>query len=136
MLNPKLSDSSSSERIQSPPALVPGYPKSATARVGDNVEIECLEKPSNYLTHYRWLKSDSPVISQDKGDKMKLINPRKYKSFQVNIGNKQLYGVKLQLKHVTKNDEGYYTCHISNSNGASNGTAYLKINNILPSGMD
>ena len=66
---------------------------------------------------------------------MNWLSPLKYKSFEVDDDDTKLNGVKLELKHVTEDDEGYYTCFISNSNGFSFGTTFLNITPMLPTGM-
>jgi hypothetical protein len=118
---------------------VSGYPKPVTARVGDNVELQCLEKPNGQVSHYRWLKTDSLVktnqISPYDKDNVNWLSPQKYKSFEVDDGNTKLNGVMLELTHVTEEDMGYYTCFLSNSNGFTFGTTFLNVTPILPSGM-
>lgn len=127
------------ERIQSAPLLVTGYPKPVTARTGDNVELECLEKPNSQVSHYRWLKTDSLIKANHTNpfekDNVNWLSPQMYRPFEIQHGETELNGVKLELKLVTKKDTGYYTCFLSNSNGFTFGTAFLNVKPILPTGI-
>ena len=126
------------ERIQSLPELVPGYPKSVTVLVGDNVELECLEKPNSQVTHYRWVKTFSAIkadkIDPYEKDNVNWISSKNYRSFEIDEDGRKLHGVKLELQHVTEKDKGYYSCFLSNSIGHTFGTAYLNVIPMLPTG--
>ena len=127
-----------SERINSPPVLLSGYPKPVTVRAGDNVELECIEKPNSQLSHYRWLKTDSPINASNtdifEKDDLNWFNPKQYRPFEIKHGETELNGMKLELGRVTSKDTGYYSCFLYNAKGFTFGTAFLTVVPILPTG--
>lgn len=124
------------ERLeQTIPVLVAGYPKPVTARVGDNVELECLEEPNPKTTHYEWLKTNSldDITGLYKKGSGKL-SPMKYKPYTVDGDKARFNGVKLQLTHITKEDEGFYSCFLSNSDGMTHGSTFLNVTPVSRTG--
>jgi hypothetical protein len=58
-----------------------------------------------------------------------MINPRYYQPFVVDKKEAK-YGGRVLLNNVTKEDEGMYTCLISNHVGKSWRSAFLKIDTL------
>ena len=112
------------------------FPVNKTARVGDNVTFQCIELFSPMLTDYYWLHwrklpPSYPVLKLDKIPSANslyytLINPRRYKQFDVEKNNKK-YGGRVYLNNVTKEDEGMYTCLIVNHVGKGWRSAFLRV---------
>ena len=122
------------EKTRSRPILSELYPRNHSVKSGSNVTFECRELRTTFLTEYQWLKwnelpknypkldlNNFPKISTDY--RYKLINPVQYRSFKV----EEEYGGKVILTNVTKEDEGLYTCLVSNHIGRSWRSAFLKI---------
>ncbi|XP_028416303.1 fibroblast growth factor receptor 3-like [Dendronephthya gigantea] len=119
------------------PVLSSRFPVNKTARVGDNVTFQCIELFGPMLTDYRWLhwKKLPPSYPELKFDGIPtanssyytLINHRHYKAFEVDKKDGK-YGGKVYLNNVTKEDEGMYTCVISNHVGQGIRSAFLRVN--------
>ncbi|CAB3977038.1 fibroblast growth factor receptor 4-like, partial [Paramuricea clavata] len=119
------------------PILSAQYPLNKTARIGDNVTFQCIELFSPILTDYRWLHwkklppSYPDLEFDDNSPSMNssyytMINPRYYQPFQVHKEEGK-YGGRVLLYNVTKEDEGMYTCLISNHLGLSWRSAFLRV---------
>lgn len=119
------------------PILSAQFPVNKTARVGENVTFQCIELFSPMLTDYRWLhwKKLPPDYTDLKLDKKDgpsnssyytVINPKHYVSFTFKKKEGK-YGGRVRLYNVTKEDEGLYTCLISNHIGKKWRSAFLKI---------
>ena len=119
------------------PVLSTQFPANKTARIGDNVTFQCIELFSPILTHYRWvhwnrLPPNYPDLGS--GDDLQssnstyytVISPRHYRSFPVQKGEGK-YGGRVLLTNVTKEDEGMYTCLISNFFGKSWRSSFLRV---------
>ena len=121
------------------PVLSTQFPVNKTARVGGNVTFKCIELFSPILTHYRWLHwnrlppnypdlgfgDDPPSFNSTYYTE---INPLHYQSFPV-LKAEGKYGGSVLLTNVTKEDEGMYTCLISNFIGKSWRSAFLRVLN-------
>ncbi|CAB3994735.1 fibroblast growth factor receptor 2-like isoform X1 [Paramuricea clavata] len=119
------------------PVLSAQYPLNKTARIGENVTFQCIELFSPILTDYRWLHwkklppgypdlvfdDNSPWVNSSY---YTMINPRYYRSFEVHKKDGK-YGGRVLLNNVTKEDEGMYTCLISNHLGKGWRSAFLRV---------
>ena len=113
------------------------FPVNKTARIGENITFQCIELFSPILTDYRWLHwkklppnypdlgfdSDSQSLNSSYYE---VINPRHYEAFEVQISEGK-YGGRVLLTNITKEDEGMYTCLISNHVGRDSKSAFLKV---------
>ncbi|XP_046851373.1 fibroblast growth factor receptor 2-like [Xenia sp. Carnegie-2017] len=123
------------EKAQVAPILSDQYPKNYTKKIGSNVTFQCIELVSPILTDYRWLfwKGGSypnlqmlKDLSSYNSTYFKMISPLQYQSFKVkNAAGK--YGGRVLLTNVTKKDQGWYTCLISNNLGRGWRTAHLTV---------
>ena len=119
------------------PVLSALFPVNKTTRIGDNVTFQCVELYSPTLNDYRWLHwkrlppsypdlgfgDDSPSLNSSYYE---LLSPRQYKPLPVQK-EKGMYGGRVLLTNVTKEDEGMYTCLISNHVGKGWKSAFLKV---------
>ncbi|XP_028414936.1 fibroblast growth factor receptor 2-like [Dendronephthya gigantea] len=118
------------------PVLSTHFPVNKTVRVGDNVTFQCIELFSPMLTDYRWLhwkklppsypELDLAKIPSTNSSYYTLINPRHYKAFDVEKNNGK-YGGRVYINNVTKDDEGMYTCLITNHVGQGSRNAFLRV---------
>ena len=120
------------EKIRSRPILSLGFPKNKTVKTGSNVTFQCLEQDSTVLTDVRWLKwhnpPNNPTLHESPVANLSdytLINPAQYVSFKSNIRN--VYGMKIILTNVTKNDAGMYMCVVNNHIGTTWRSGFLII---------
>ena len=121
------------------PVLSAQFPVNKTARIGDNVTFQCIELFSPLLTDYIWLHwnrlppnypdlgfgDDPPLLNSTY---YKGINPRHLQAFRVQKPEKR-YGGRVLLTNVTKEDEGMYTCVVSNHVGKGWRSAFLRVLN-------
>ena len=125
------------EKPRARPILSRAFPTNKTVKTGSNVSFQCIELRSTTLTDYRWLKWYKPANASSLQEKLvdspsenssdyKLIDPAQYVSFRVKDKEGD-YGGKVVLTNVTKEDEGMYTCLISNHVGKSLRSAFLII---------
>ena len=122
------------EKTRTSPYLEKGEVENRTAIVGQNVSIPCYELISGTLPDFRWLKwkrkPNLTVLNMvAEGSKRYDINLgfEIIKANQYNQDRSQLYGIELVLTNVTKHDEGFYTCLVSNHVGHDYVTMYLTI---------
>ena len=119
------------------PVLSAQYPVNKTARIGDDVTFKCVELFSPVLTDYRWLhwKQLPPSypelgLNEDEpspnSSYYTIIDPKHYQAFQFKP-KEEKYGGRVLLRNVTKQDEGMYTCLISNHVGKGWKNAWLKV---------
>ena len=121
------------------PVLSAQFPVNKTARIGDNVTFQCIELFSPILTDYKWLHwnrlppsypdlgfGDDP--SSYNATYYTVINPVHYNSFSL-WKSEGKYGGRVLLTNVTKEDEGMYTCLISNHVGKGWKSAFLNVLN-------
>ena len=89
------------------------------------------------LTDYHWLHwkqlpPNYPKLGLESNKSLinssyySVINPQHYHSFHVEKEERK-YGEKVLLTNVTKEDEGMYTCLISNHVGKDWKSAFLKV---------
>jgi len=130
------------ERPRHRPILESGVPANDSVIIGSNVTIPCYEIITGTLSDYRWLKwrvglapSQSMILDVirkshhiKKTDNFKLINPMHHKIIQKKsqMGD-AVHGVGLVLTNVTDEDEGYYTCLVSNHIGSSATSMHLDV---------
>lgn len=107
--------------------------------VGDSVQLECIEKGNGQVSDYRWLKWHSIPLNKQHVDfeigNFSIIDSRKYEPFSAVIGQNILDGGRLHLDFVSEEDEGFYTCFVSNNLGYTHRTAYLNVTAVSPTGM-
>ncbi|KAF4070560.1 hypothetical protein AMELA_G00286770 [Ameiurus melas] len=110
------------ERSPHRPILQPGLPANRTAVVGSDVEFEC-KVCSHPPAHIQWLKHievNGSKVREDGLPYVKII-----KSAGMNTTDKEME--VLQLKNVSLEDAGVYTCLAGNSIGISHHSAWLTV---------
>ena len=120
------------------PVLSTSHPVNKTARVGENVTFQCIELVSPALTDYRWLHwnklpshypdlrlndKDAPSVNSSN---YTILSAKHYRPFAVK-SEQGKYGGRVLLTNVTKEDEGLYTCLISNHFGKEWRSAFLRV---------
>ena len=140
-----------------PPKVIPyTRPQIINATVGQNVSMDCLEIISGTLPHVQWFHLSNPTDSSllpaipknmnwldinnpKNGFKSEYISAQKYESFKIKdlhpktkneyvYDNTDPYGLRLNLRHVRKEDTGVYVCYVSNSEGSDYTQFYLIVN--------
>ncbi|XP_068167066.1 fibroblast growth factor receptor 1-A-like [Antennarius striatus] len=104
------------------PILQTGLPASRTAVVGSDVEFEC-KVFSNPPAHIQWLKHIEVNGSQIDPDGLPYV--RVLKTASLNTKDKGME--VLQLRNVSLDDAGEYTCLAGNSIGFSHHSARLTV---------
>uniref|UniRef100_A0A669F9G2 receptor protein-tyrosine kinase n=1 Tax=Oreochromis niloticus TaxID=8128 RepID=A0A669F9G2_ORENI len=114
------------ERSPHRPILQAGLPANQTAVVGSNVEFVC-RVFSDPQPHIKWFKHI--IINGSKVSPDGLPYARVLKSANVNTTDREME--VLNLRNVTLEDSGEYTCMAANSIGVSHHSAWLTVNGIL-----
>ncbi|XP_031597521.1 fibroblast growth factor receptor 1-A-like isoform X1 [Oreochromis aureus] len=115
------------ERSPHRPILQAGLPANQTAVVGSNVEFVC-RVFSDPQPHIKWFKHI--VINGSKVSPDGLPYARVLKSANVNTTDREME--VLNLRNVTLEDSGEYTCMAANSIGVSHHSAWLTVVNDPP----
>ncbi|KAL4005241.1 hypothetical protein ACER0C_004954 [Sarotherodon galilaeus] len=115
------------ERSPHRPILQAGLPANQTAMVGSNVEFVC-RVFSDPQPHIKWFKHI--VINGSKVGPDGLPYARVLKSANVNTTDREME--VLNLRNVTLEDSGEYTCLAANSIGVSHHSAWLTVVNDPP----
>ncbi|XP_030623102.1 fibroblast growth factor receptor 1b [Chanos chanos] len=115
------------ERSPFRPILYAGLPANRTAVVGSTVEFEC-KVFSDPQPHIQWLKHIQVNGSRVAPDGQPWV--RVLKSAGLNTTDKEME--VLQLKNVSFEDAGEYTCVAGNSIGMSRQTAWLTVVKAMP----
>ncbi|KAJ7336587.1 Fibroblast growth factor receptor 4 [Desmophyllum pertusum] len=114
------------EKSRTKPILKCGSPKNTSVQLGHNASMTCIVLISGTLPDFRWVKwntvpSTYPSSLDFENGTYTLVNPVQYQT--VHVGGK--YGVKVNIKNVTPNDLGLYTCYVSNHLGSDYRSAFL-----------
>ncbi|XP_061590073.1 fibroblast growth factor receptor 1b isoform X1 [Cololabis saira] len=115
------------ERSPHRPLLQAGLPANQTAAVGSNVEFVCIVF-SDPQPHIRWLKHISVNGSREHTNRHPHVLV--LKAAGLNTTDEEM-GV-LNLRNVTADDAGEYTCLAENSIGVSHHSAWLTVVDELP----
>ncbi|CAI5665991.1 unnamed protein product [Oreochromis niloticus] len=115
------------ERSPHRPILQAGLPANQTAVVGSNVEFVC-RVFSDPQPHIKWFKHI--IINGSKVSPDGLPYARVLKSANVNTTDREME--VLNLRNVTLEDSGEYTCMAANSIGVSHHSAWLTVVNDPP----
>lgn len=130
------------EKTRTSPYLEKGEIKNKTVVVGRNATIPCYELISGTLPDFRWLRwkgRQDPVVlniiasgtSEFNKSVVEVVKAARYKqvSKKSHRSNDQapLYGVELVFTNITKQDEGFYTCLVTNHIGHDFKTMYLTV---------
>lgn len=130
------------EKTRTSPYLEKGEIKNKTVVVGSNATIPCYELISGTLPDFRWLRWKGPqdpavldviATGNSKFNKsvVEVVEAARYKqvSKKSHRSNDQapLYGVELVFTNITKQDEGFYTCLVTNHIGHDFKTMYLTV---------
>ncbi|XP_035864325.1 fibroblast growth factor receptor 1-like [Sander lucioperca] len=119
------------ERSPHRPVLYSGLPANRTAVVGSNVEFEC-KVFSDSQPHIQWLKHIELNGSRVGPDGLPYV--RVLKTAILNTTDKELD--VLQLRNVSFDDAGEYTCLAGNSVGISHHSAWLTVFEVTDSASD
>ncbi|XP_029916305.1 fibroblast growth factor receptor 1-A isoform X2 [Myripristis murdjan] len=115
------------ERSPHRPILQAGLPANRTAVVGSDVEFEC-KVFSDPQPHIQWLKHIEVNGSRVGPDGLPYV--RILKTAGLNTTDKEME--VLQLRNVSFDDAGEYTCLAGNSIGFSHHTAWLTVFEAVP----
>ncbi|XP_011613790.1 fibroblast growth factor receptor 1-A isoform X1 [Takifugu rubripes] len=115
------------ERSPHRPILQAGLPANRTAVVGSDVEFEC-KVFSDPQPHIQWLKHIEVNGSRHGPDGLPYVRILKTAGF--NITDKEME--VLQLRNVSFDDAGKYTCLAGNSIGFSHHSAWLTVFEAVP----
>ncbi|XP_058245057.1 fibroblast growth factor receptor 1-A isoform X7 [Hemibagrus wyckioides] len=115
------------ERSPHRPILQAGLPANRTAVVGSDVEFEC-KVFSDPQPHIQWLKHIEVNGSKVGDDGLPYV--KVLKTAGINTTDKEME--VLQLKNVSLDDAGVYTCLAGNSIGHSHHSAWLTVYEALP----
>uniref|UniRef100_A0A8D0CHL7 Fibroblast growth factor receptor n=1 Tax=Scleropages formosus TaxID=113540 RepID=A0A8D0CHL7_SCLFO len=115
------------ERSPHRPILQAGLPANRTAVIGSNVEFVC-KVFSDPQPHIQWLKHIEVNGSRVGPDGLPYV--RVLKTAGVNTTDKEME--VLQLRNVTVDDAGEYTCLAGNSIGFSHHSAWLTVYKAKP----
>ncbi|XP_027133502.1 fibroblast growth factor receptor 1-A isoform X1 [Larimichthys crocea] len=115
------------ERSPHRPILQAGLPANRTAVVGSDVEFEC-KVFSDPQPHIQWLKHIEVNGSRVGPDGLPYV--RVLKTAGVNTTDKEME--VLQLRNVSFDDAGEYTCLAGNSIGFSHHSAWLTVFEAVP----
>ncbi|XP_066501028.1 fibroblast growth factor receptor 1-A isoform X1 [Hoplias malabaricus] len=115
------------ERSPHRPILQAGLPANRTVVVGSDVEFEC-KVFSDPQPHIQWLKHIEVNGSKVGSDGNPYV--RVLKTAGLNTTDKDME--VLQLRNVTLEDEGMYTCLAGNSIGNSHHSAWLTVYEAVP----
>ncbi|XP_072538520.1 fibroblast growth factor receptor 1-A isoform X2 [Salminus brasiliensis] len=115
------------ERSPHRPILQAGLPANRTVVVGSDVEFEC-KVFSDPQPHIQWLKHIEVNGSKMGSDGLPYV--RVLKTAGLNTTDKDME--VLQLRNVTLEDSGVYTCLAGNSIGNSHHSAWLTVYEAVP----
>ena len=133
-----------SEVIRAKPFLRQGFPRDTRAVVGENASMECFELFSNKMgtiVDFRWLlwrRKPNYMLEKElialvlNGNFTNpfvktLFDPLYYESIARTENDILLYGSKINLFNVTKQNDGYYSCIACTSLGCAVRSARLTV---------
>ena len=114
------------EKSRSKPILKCGSPRNTSVQLGQNASMNCIVLVSGTLPDFRWVKwNDVPNTYPNSLDfergSYTLVDPVQYET--VHVEGK--YGVKVNIRNITPEDFGLYTCYVSNHLGSDYRSAFL-----------